>query len=175
MQGRTRLATAAACTLAIAPFAIAAVAPAATTAQDALGRLMGRWSGTGTVTPATGPSEQFRCIVTYRPSDGKGTAAAGGSHMQQNLRCSSPNYRLDAATTLRFENGVVSGQWEERTNSLTGDVHGKVTPQGFEIFLSGRFFAARMTVAGSDCAQDVKLTPVKADQIKELSASLRKC
>jgi hypothetical protein len=55
-------------------------------AQDAnpIMALGGRWAGMATMTPASGPNETFRCVVTYFPSE-------AGAALRQNLRCKSPN------------------------------------------------------------------------------------
>ncbi len=135
---------------------------------DPIARLTGRWAGQGSVVPARGATEDFKCVVTYRPVD-------GGARLQQNIRCKSANYSLETATKLQFTGNVVSGEWEEKTNALGGTVTGAVTDGGFQIHLAGRFFQADMTVAGSGCEQSVKVVPVKADYIKELAANLKKC
>lgn len=144
-----------------------AAAPAASPTTNALAHLAGRWSGEASVVPASGPSEAFKCVVTYRPS-------AEGA-MKQTLRCTKGEFRLEAATDLTIDGDRVSGRWEDKINALGGDVSGVVTKTGFDIQLGGRFFAAGMTVTGDDCAQSVRLVPVRADYIKELSASLRRC
>lgn len=137
-------------------------------ATETIGRLLGRWAGQGSVVPVTGATEHFKCVVTYRTLGDDPT-------LHQNLRCKGDTFAFDAATKLQFGDGRVTGTWEEHANSLSGEVVGKVTPTGFDVYLSGRFFEAQMVVAGSGCAQDVRLTPMKAEVIRELSASLRKC
>jgi hypothetical protein len=145
-----------------------AAAPAASTAPHALAHLAGRWLGEASVVPASGPAEAFQCIVTYR-------SGADASSMKQTLRCTKGDFKLEATTDLMIEGDKVSGRWIDKVNELGGDVSGVVTKTGFDIQLGGRFFAAGMTVTGDDCAQSVKLVPVRADYIKELSASLRRC
>ncbi len=46
---------------------------------------------------------------------------------------------------------------------------------GSRCMLSGRFFTAQMTVVGSRCEQSVTVKPNRADYIREVSASLKKC
>jgi hypothetical protein len=133
-----------------------------------IARMLGRWSGEAQVTPTSGPARSYKCVVTYR-----GTGDA--SQMAQNLRCKSDGYSLEAATMLSFNGREVTGKWEDRINAVGGDVKGTLTDGGFEVHLGGKFFEANMQVAGSDCVQLVKLTPVRAEYIKELSASLKKC
>lgn len=157
--------------IALAGIAGSSTAPSlavGTAASDTITRMMGRWQGDAEVVPASGPTRNYKCVVTYR-GDGDGTRVA------QNLRCKSEDYKLEAATTLSIDGDRVTGRWEDRVNSLGGEVRGTVTSDGFDVHLGGRFFEAKMQVAGSGCTQQVRLKPVKADYIKELSASLRKC
>ena len=136
---------------------------------DPISELAGRWAGFGTVQPAAGPSESFKCVVTYIPD------RESGQHMRQNMRCKSSNYQLDAATQLRIDGNRVTGQWQDNIYALNGTVSGRLTDGGFEVMLYGHFFQARMVVAGSGCEQNVRVTPARADYIREVSASLRKC
>lgn len=145
-----------------------AAAPDGSTAAQPLTYLSGRWAGEANVVPASGPSEAFKCVVVYRQLE-------DGASLKQTLRCSSGDYKLEAATHLRIDGDRVSGSWEDKINAMSGEVSGVLTKTGFEIQLSGRWFAAGMTVTGDSCAQLVRLVPVKADYIKELSASLRRC
>lgn len=141
----------------------------ATARPDPVAELAGRWAGHGIVQPAAGPSENFRCIVTYIPDRER------SSRLRQNLRCKSDNYQLDAATHLLIDGERVTGQWQDNIYSLNGTVSGRLTDGGFEVMLHGCFFEARMVVAGSRCEQSVRVTPARADYIREVSASLRKC
>lgn len=153
--------------LSAAATGLALAAPPPGLSADALGWLMGRWAGHGNLIPASGTPEAYKCVVTYRRGD--------DGLVQQNLRCNGQDSKLDASTHLRIEGERVTGSWEEHTHSLSGDVKGTMTAAGFDISLSGQFFNAAMRVAGSECQQDVTLTPVKADFIREMSATLRKC
>lgn len=131
--------------------------------------LAGRWSGHGTVKPASGPAESFKCVVTYIPQ-------GDTSRLKQNLRCKSANYALDAATHLELRGEQVTGRWQDNIyTGLNGTVSGIVKDGGFDVVLSGRFFTAQMTVVGSRCEQSVTVKPNRADYIREVSASLKKC
>ena len=137
-------------------------------AADAINGLAGRWAGAGTFTPAKGPSQQFKCVVTY-------IQARDGNDLNQNLRCHADGYRLEAATQLVIKGKQVTGRWEDKINALSGDVYGLVTKDGFDIQLQGRFFQANMVVVSSDCRQSVTVTPARTDYIRELQAQLTKC
>jgi hypothetical protein len=137
-------------------------------AGESIANLPGRWAGEGTIVPASGPSETFRCVITYFLSD-------DGAGIRQNLRCRGPTHTFDAATRLQIADGQVSGHWADNVHSLKGTVSGKVTDKGFDVFLSGQFFEAKMTVVSTRCEQLVKVVPDKGDYIRELAAVLRRC
>ncbi len=120
------------------------------------------------MTSMSGSPETFKCIVTYLPTD-------TGSGMKQNLRCKGSSINLEAATLLEIDGTKVTGRWEDKINSLGGIVRGDVTENGFEVLLGGQFFQAKMAVAGSECAQQVTVSPQRSSYFRELSADLRKC
>ena len=136
---------------------------------DPLAHLAGRWVGNAVMTAASGEPSNFKCIVTYLPrKDAPG--------MQQNLRCDDgANFKLHAATDLSVEGDKVTGRWQDKINEIDGTVAGIVTADGFEVQLSGRFFQAKMAVAGQGCDQSVKVMPQKSDVFRELAATLKKC
>lgn len=140
----------------------------ATAALDPIASLAGRWSGLGTVVPASGTAENFKCVITYLPE-------RDGAAMKQNLRCKSDSYRLETSTTLEVSGKALTGRWEEKVHGLDGSVSGVVTSDGFDVVLAGRFFRARMAVSGTGCEQSVRVSPERTDYIREVSASLRKC
>jgi len=141
----------------------------AAVAQDSpMRRLMGRWAGDASVVPIAGPALPFTCVVTY-------IAADNGVDMRQNLRCKTTGYKVETTTDFKFDGERVSGRWEDKINAIDGDVTGTVTANGFDVQLSGRFFAARMQVSSSACEQTVKITPEEGDLIRAITASLKKC
>lgn len=140
---------------------------AAQRSDHAISRLMGYWAGQGKVVPTHGPQRAYRCVVIYRPSK-------DGDLLQQKLRCRNDDGKLEAITKLKFNGDVVTGEWEETTHNLGGAVSGRVTKEGFDVHLGGRFFQATMRVSTTNCTQTVQLIPVEADQFKELSANLKR-
>jgi hypothetical protein len=136
---------------------------------DPLASLAGRWVGMATMTSDSGPASNFKCVVTYIPrKDVRG--------MRQTIRCeNSENFKLHAATDLAVEGDKVTGLWQDKINDVGGTVDGAITENGFDIHLAGRFFEARMAVAGQGCAQSVTVLPQKSDMFRELAATLKKC
>jgi hypothetical protein len=121
---------------------------AAIPASDPVSRLAGPWTGDAVMTSMSGEPETFKCVVTYLPT-------GAGSGMKQNLRCKGASINLEAATLLEIDGTKVTGRWE--------------------VLLGGQFFQAKMAVAGSECAQQVIVSPQRSSYFRELSADLRKC
>jgi hypothetical protein len=132
-----------------------------------IGKLVGRWAGDGTMVPAQGRSEAFRCIIVY-------AAGEEASRIRQHLRCQGGETRLDAVTRLDIHNNRITGVWSESTYSLNGTVRGMATRDGFDIRLQSSFFNARMTVTATACEQSVKLVPEDVAGMKEMAAVLIK-
>jgi hypothetical protein len=137
---------------------------------DPLANLAGRWVGMATMTSGSGLASTFKCIVTYVPRQ-------DGVHgMRQTLRCEDKaDFKLHAATDLAVEGEKVTGAWQDKINDIGGTVEGIVTPDGFDVQLSGQFFEAHMAVAGQGCDQSVKVLPHNPDVFRELAATLKKC
>ena len=51
----------------------------------------------------------------------------GGTQVKQTMRCASADYTINAAAELRVNGAQVSGNWEEKTYSATGEVAGRYT------------------------------------------------
>ncbi|HVY41971.1 MAG TPA: hypothetical protein VG966_03010 [Hyphomicrobiaceae bacterium] len=143
-------------------------APVGASETNSITNLVGRWAGSATVTPVSGPIESIKCVITYFPSE-------DGTRIKQNVRCKGPSTSFDAATQLQIVGGAVTGSWQDNVYSLTGSVQGSVTPSGFDVTLLGRYFAAKMRVVSSHCEQSITVTPDNAAHMKELAATLRKC
>jgi hypothetical protein len=151
--------------LAVQPYVSSASANAAD--GHPIEKLSGLWAGDGTMTPAYGRAEQFRCNITYAVED-------EASRIRQHLRCQGERTRFDAVMSLGIENRRVSGVWADNVYSLSGTVRGKVTDKGFDVWLLSSFFQARLTLATSACEQSVKLVPEGVESMKEMAAVLTK-
>lgn len=132
-----------------------------------LDHLSGRWSGWGAVTLTSGKSEQVKCIATYFVKD-------SGGQLEQNLRCASATYRIDAKTELQVASDQVRGRWEERTYATSGEVTGRLTGSGFNLSIRGDTFTAAMAVATSTCRQSINIAP-EGTEIRRIAIGLDKC
>ncbi len=149
--------------LGLAMLLVAAAPAEATPVSD----LAGRWSGWGSVTLGNGSSEQLKCVATY-------FLQGGGDGLQQNLRCASASYKIDATVNLAVRGGAVTGSWEEKTWSSTGLVNGRMSANGFDLAIKGPNFSAAMAMTVSACKQTINIAPQGFD-ISRISIGLGKC
>lgn len=127
----------------------------------------GYWSGNGSVVLANGNTERVKCAVTYRISE-------NGTQIRQTMRCASADYKIDALAELRVKGERVSGSWEEKTYSATGEVSGKFADNAFALNIKGANFSAAMNVSLSDCKQNISISPQGLD-VTRISIGLGKC
>lgn len=158
--------TAALCVAAI-PILVFGSVCAAAAGPDMLKDLPGRWTGWGAITLASGQSEQVKCVATYFVKD-------EGVRLEQNLRCASASYRIDAHAELDLVDDQVRGNWEERTNAASGSVTGRVTGTGFSLSIRGSSFTAAMAVATSQCKQSINIAP-EGMEVRRIAIGLGKC
>ncbi|MGD9784101.1 MAG: hypothetical protein AB7E80_05735 [Hyphomicrobiaceae bacterium] len=147
---------------------VSAAGETAAAAQSGpLNDLPGRWSGWGAITLPSGQSEQVKCIATYFVRN-------GGTRIDQNLRCASASYRIDAVAGFDISGDTVKGHWEERANVAQGSVSGRMTPSGFNLAIRGDSFTAAMSVATSRCKQSINISP-EGLEIRRIAIALDKC
>lgn len=139
----------------------------AASAHAPLEHLSGRWSGWGAITLASGQSEQVKCIATYFIN-------GGGARLEQNLRCASANYNIDAKAELEVISDQVKGHWEERHNAASGSVTGRMTGSGFNLSIRGDTFTAAMAVSTSSCKQSINIAP-EGTHVRRIAIGLGKC
>ncbi|MCH9807494.1 MAG: hypothetical protein K0U74_07170 [Alphaproteobacteria bacterium] len=129
-------------------------------------KLAGRWSGWGAVKMSNGSTEQLKCIATYFVKN-------SGGNVDQNLRCASASYSIDAKANYIINGEALSGSWEERKHSARGAVNGKVTNDGFRLSVKGDTFSANMIVTSSKCKQSISIRP-QGLNVSQISIGLRK-
>lgn len=129
--------------------------------------LPGQWSGWGSVVLNSGTTEKVKCVAVYK-------VANGGGQVQQNLKCASTSYNINAVADLTVLNGQVSGKWEEKSYSATGAVTGKASAHTYQLSIDGGAFSAAMNVATSGCKQSINIVPQGMD-ISKISIGLGKC
>jgi len=129
--------------------------------------LAGYWTGAGTVLLTNGNTEKVKCAVIYK-------VGGGSTQIKQTLRCAAADYTINSAAELRVNGAQVSGSWEEKTYSATGEVAGRYTGSSFVLSIKGQNFTAGMNVGLSSCKQSINITP-QGLEVKRISMNLAKC
>lgn len=130
-----------------------------------LRELVGDWRGRGKVKLQGGGEEPVRCVVSYK--------APSSSQIQQNLRCASISYRIDAVSNVRVRGKRLVGTWTEKTFDVTGELSGAVRDDGFTVSLVGNVFSAGMNVVVGGCQQTLDIN-VRGIDIRAIQMKLRK-
>lgn len=129
--------------------------------------MAGYWTGNGSVAMNSGKTERVKCSVTYKVGD-------AGALIKQNMRCASQDYTINASADLRVKGEHVSGNWEEKTYSATGQVSGRYADNSMNLSIKGANFSAAMNLSLSDCKQTISITPQGLD-VSRISIGLAKC
>jgi hypothetical protein len=129
--------------------------------------MAGYWSGTGSVSLTSGKTERVKCAVTYKIS-------SGGAQIKQSMRCASQDYSINSAADLRVSGANVTGSWEEKTYSATGEVSGKYSGNNFNLNIKGGNFSAAMKLDTSECKQQISITP-QGLEVNRITIGLAKC
>jgi hypothetical protein len=112
--------------------------------------LAGSWSGTGTVTLASGADERIRCRAVYHvPTE---------RTLQQNLRCASDSYNFDLRSDVEYHGEEFSGNWIETTRNASGRIAGRATSGHIQAVVQGPAFSAGLSVATRGNRQEVTIT-----------------
>ena len=134
---------------------------------DPISDLSGFWSGSGSVTLASGNVERVKCQVFYKTSD-------SNTHLKQTMRCASTDYTINAQAELQVKGGQVTGSWEEKTYAAKGEVTGRYNGESFALSIRGANFTAAMNVTLSNCKQSINITPKGLD-VTKVTIGLAKC
>lgn len=112
--------------------------------------LRGTWSGSGNVQFEGGQSERLRCNAYY-------TNSGGGDVLGLAIRCASASNRIEIRGRLNYNNGNVSGTWEERTFNASGTATGRASDSRVSLRLAGTI-PGTMNVTVSRTRQSVTIS-----------------
>jgi hypothetical protein len=125
----------------------------------------GVWTGSGTVTYASGTKESLSCRVQY--------LQPGPTRLTQALRCASDSYNFQINASFDSVNGQLSGKWKELVNSIAGDVSGTVSSGRISGTLQGPTFVAQLRVVTTGDRQTVNIDATIED-IRAVAIEVRK-
>ena len=148
-------------------FALAVLALAASvtpSAADALAGLSGNWSGGGQFRLENGRSELLRCNANYSPR----REAVGLA-----LRCASQSNRIELRANLVSRGNRVSGTWEERSYSASGNVSGVASGNSLRLAIEGGGLSGYMVVTTNGGSQSISVRTDGA-ALRGINISLRR-
>ena len=127
--------------------------------------LAGLWSGSGTVTYASGTKERLSCRVQY--------VQENVDNLQQALRCASDSYKFEINVYFDHANGKIAGIWSELTMDVRGTVSGTVNAGRIQGALEGPGFVAELVVNTRGDRQHV-LIEAEVEEIRSVDIEVRK-
>jgi hypothetical protein len=151
--------------LAIGILAVVVGAPSFALDGDGFANLAGTWSGDGTVS-ANGKTERIKCRVTYAVSGDK-------TGLNQTLACASASYKFDVFSNVMDRAGQITGQWQEKTRNIVGNVTGTFRGNQISTQVSGGGFSAALTVSTTGDRQTVVIRPQNYE-VSEVAMQLTK-
>ena len=152
--------------LAIAALALAGPRPAAAQSRAAqsyaanargpFADFAGAYRGGGLVIGADGQRERISCRANA-------SVAGGGRELTQSIVCASDSYKFDIRGRAIAEGGAVSGQWQETTRGVTGEIAGRVNEGLFSGRVSGGGFNAAFALRNNGRKLTFDLRPEGGD------------
>ena len=127
--------------------------------------LSGVWSGTGTLTFASGTKERLRCRVQYVQNN--------ITNLQQALRCASDSYRFEINAYFDSFDGNLKGNWQELVQEISGTVSGTVADGRIDGALHGPGFIAQLLVTTVGDRQQVSIE-AGIEEIRSVAIEVRK-
>jgi hypothetical protein len=148
----------------------AALLTGATTASlaqggGAFGGLGGVWSGAGQIRLEHGAREAIRCSASY-------VQRGGGTGLGLSLRCASASGRVELRASLTASGSRVSGNWEERSYGISGEVSGSTSGNSLRLSFSGGL-SGSMTVTTNGGSQSISVR-TDTSVLKSVSVNLRR-
>jgi len=154
---------------AAAAFAAALAFGTTASAQDSgpFSVLAGNWSGGGTLTIGNGANERIRCRGDYK-------VAHAGVTVRIELRCASDSYKFELQGNVRYQNGQVLGDWNERTRGAAGRVAGQIRGDSIDVRIEGQTFSALLSLVTRGDRQSISIKAPVGSEMSEANITLRR-
>lgn len=108
-------------------------------AQPLFRQLAGSWGGSGVMELSDGTKERVSCRGYY-------IARSAASALALAIRCQSSNQSIEIRSKIVERGGGISGDWEERTYQLRGNMSGRAAANRLDLSFSGSI-SGSMTIA----------------------------
>jgi hypothetical protein len=133
-------------------------------AENPFAHLAGSWAGQGKITVKSGGSERIRCRGSYR-------AGQGGTTLTISLRCASDSYKFELASDVTYDNGNISGSWNESSRQVYGQLSGRATANNISAQASAVGVSAGISIATRGNSQTVVIRS-PGSEISEISVTM---
>lgn len=137
---------------------------AATAAENPFAHLAGSWAGQGKITVQSGGSERIRCRGVYRAGD-------SGTTLTISLRCASDSYKFELASDVTYDNGSISGSWNESSRQVYGQLSGRATANNISAQASAVGVTAVISIATRGNSQSVVIRS-PGSEISEIAVTM---
>ncbi len=128
--------------------------------------LVGRWVGEGRLGYSSGQNEKIRCRLTYFVKE-------AGHKLKQNIRCGTSGAKIEIKSDILHDQGTLTGTWRETTYDMKGSLRGRVTPEGFVVFVKSERIDAIMQISQNAKRQIVEIQ-FRGSEIIGMTLGLRK-
>jgi hypothetical protein len=129
-------------------------------------RMSGTWSGGGTVVFSDGHDDLIRCHLDNDVSE-------AGSLLELHLRCASASYNFEVQSTVAARKGEVSGNWNETSRNIRGQLLGVLEKDRVVAHVEGGAFDADVTLAVTGSSLVFTLAPV-GTEVREVVIILQR-
>lgn len=121
-----------------------AITPAPLLAATAFDYLIGNWRGEGYVVFEGGKEEQLTCNSYYGEKE-------SGKQLTLVIRCANPaSGKIEMRGLLDYQDGMLSGTWEERTYNATGTATGSIIDNQVHLSFEGAVNGTLTTLVTHD-------------------------
>lgn len=128
-----------------------------------LSDLPGRWIGVGRIEFRNGRVDRMRCWITYRRRN--------KAQLMQQIRCKSPERRIEVKTQMYHRNGKISGAWKDHVYEVSGNIKGRLHGNQLKAYLSGMFFNAALNIMIIGKEQTIEVRP-RNSRLRSMRISL---
>ncbi|MGA7004369.1 MAG: hypothetical protein WCF47_01810 [Pseudolabrys sp.] len=134
----------------------------------AFDRLVGQWSGSGTIDLSNGAHESIRCRAAYDVLNAQ-------RKLQLNIRCASESFNIDLRASADYSNGAITGNWGETNRGIAGTITGRAEGDRFQVVARSSSFTATLTLVTHGGRQSVTIrSHDNQASIKGVSINLRR-
>jgi hypothetical protein len=138
-------------------------------AQNAnpLTKLRGNWSGSGSISLASGTKEKILCRSGYIIED------KVNNTLRMDLRCTGNTYKFELQSDLSYNDGKIDGVWSELTRSISGKMFGSIVGNQLRVIAESPIFQASIDLTTRGDSQSIRIQS-PGSEMSEVLVSLNR-